>query len=133
MFGFLGYRFDEILAVQCDFVGGGSIRVNDNGVNKKLFDPFLFSVSAVLNKPISENLNAFGKLGGTFWTLSQPLTSAQSLTVDNGFGLSFGAGVDFNLYGGKERMIRLEWNHYKMDDVLIKSADSLTIAGIFNF
>ncbi len=131
--GFVGFRLDEILSVQCDLIGMGSVRVTDLGVTRKLFDPILFSVSAVMTQPLSNNLKAYGKLGGSYWSLSQPLTSTQALNLNSGFGLSFGAGLDINLYGGTDRVLRLEWNHYKMDGVLIDKADGLTLGANFSF
>lgn len=130
---FAGWRFDELLAAQMDMFTGGSVRATDAGVQKKLFEVSLLTISAVANHKLSDQLNLYGKLGGTFFMLSQPLTSNASLTVDNGFGPSFGVGLDYNLYGGSERMLRLEWNYYRMDNVLLSNANGLTLSALFQF
>ncbi|MDH2915308.1 MAG: hypothetical protein PXX77_00380 [Gallionella sp.] len=131
--GFVGFQFDEFLGAQFDLASMGSVRSTDLGVTKQLFNPTLFSISAVLNKPISENLKAFGKLGGTYWYLDQPSATQNTPSLNSGFAPSFGVGLDFNLYGGSERMLRLEWNYYKMDGVLLNSANSLSLNALFNF
>lgn len=130
MSGIFGWRMDEHLAMQIDMIGFGSIRATDNGVSKQLFSPTLLTISAIMSQALSERVSVFGKLGGSYWYLTEQ--NAQS-SVNDGFGLSYGAGVDFNLYGGKERMLRLEWTHYKMDGVLLDSADGLSLGALFSF
>lgn len=131
--GFVGFRFDEFLGAQLDFASMGSVRSKDLGVTKQLFNPSLFSISAVINKPISDKLKAFGKLGGTYWYLDQPNAPQNTPSLNSGFAPSFGIGLDINLYGGSERMVRLEWNYYKMDGVVLNSANSLSLNALFNF
>ncbi len=131
--GFIGFQFDEFLGAQLDLASLGSVRSTDLGVTKQLFNPTLISISAVLKKPISDNLKAFGKLGGTYWYLRQPGATQDTPSMNSGFAANFGVGLDFNLYGGSERMLRLEWSYYKMDSVLLNSANSLSLNALFNF
>lgn len=130
---FSGYRFDEFLAVQFDLIGLGKVNVTDLGAAKELFEPRLFSISAAINRPLSDNFTAFGKLGGTSWSLKSSTDITPRPNLGAGFGLNIGAGLDINLYGSKERAMRLEWNYYKMDGIIVNSANSLTLGVIFNF
>lgn len=131
--GFVGYKFDEFLGAQIDFAGLGSVRSSSGGITKQLFNPDLFSISAVLSKPISDELSMFGKLGGTYWSLRKSGAAQNDPSMNSGFGPSFGVGLDINLYGGRERMLRLEWNYYKMDGVLLNNANSLSLNALFSF
>ncbi|MDD5057184.1 MAG: hypothetical protein PHQ60_04875 [Sideroxydans sp.] len=128
--GVFGWKMDEHLAMQFDLVSFGSVRATDNGISKQILSSTIFSVSAILSQQVSDNLSIFGKLGGTYWGLRN---QDSDKSVNDGFGPSFGAGIDFNLYGGKERMLRLEWTHYKMDGVFLNSADGLSLGALFNF
>jgi|GEM_PF-5010422 len=106
---FAGYEFDEFLGAQFDWTGLGSVRGTDSGVSRQLFDPDLISFSAVLNKPLSDKLSLFGKLGGTYWSLRKADAAQDAPAMNSGFGPNIGIGLNFNLYGESERMVRLEW------------------------
>jgi hypothetical protein len=130
---FAGYEFDEFLGAQFDWSGLGSVRGTDGGVSRQLFDPDLISFSAVLNQPVSDKLKLFGKLGGTYWGLRKAGAAQNDPAMNSGFGPNLGIGLDLNLYGGSERMIRLEWNYYKMDGVILNNANSLSLNALFRF
>jgi len=130
---FAGYEFDEFLGAQFDWSGLGSVRGTDGGVSRQLFDPDLISFSAVLNQPVSDKLKLFGKLGGTYWALRKAGAAQNDPSMNSGFCPNLGIGLDLNLYGGSERMIRLEWNYYKMDGVILNNANSLSLNALFRF
>lgn len=124
-----GYRFDQHMGVQGDIVSGGSVQATEAGVSTKLFDVSQITLSALLHTKVSENLGLYGKLGGTFLQIRN--INQTSTKDDHGFGPSIGAGVDYNIFGSKDRTLRFELSHFVFREVMINSADSLTISTVF--
>lgn len=126
---FAGYQFDSLLGIELDYLGGGSVTATSQGQTMKLFNVELTTISATMGVPLNDSVRLYAKLGGTSWKFS----SQQGVDSNDGFGPSVGLGADINLYGNSDRKLRIEYNHYQLDKVFVKSASSLSINAIFYF
>lgn len=81
---------------------GGSIKAQ--GVN----------LSVLANLPVSDRFNIFGKVGSTYgWTKTSAAAPGVATGSDRGFGISYGAGVGFDL--ARNWQLRGEWDRYRFD------------------
>ena len=125
----LGYQFDSFLGTELGYLGGGSVTSTDNGQTTQLFKVDLMTLAATMGAPVNDNVRLYAKLGGTSWKFS----SWQNGNKNDGFGPCIGIGADINLYGDLDRTMRIEYIHYRLDNVYVKSASNLSINAIFHF
>ncbi len=130
--GYVGYNFDSFLGAELDLIAGGSVSADTAGQQVKLFDVSLLTISAVFNHQLSDRVNLFGKLGGTAWGFTQTNSTANS-PENSGVSPSIGLGMDINLYGGKERQMRIEWMRTNFNNGILSNANCFTISGLFSF
>jgi hypothetical protein len=107
-----GIPFDEYLSLEFDFVLTGDISAKEANLNRKLFDVSTLAITAMLSKPLSENSRFFGRLGDA---------------VD----LTFGFGIDINVYGDRSRQLRVQWNHYEYDGIYLDDSDLFSVSLLF--
>lgn len=88
------------------------------------------NLSLVGNIPIGDWFSLFGKIGGTYgWTRSDAAAGTGINTgKDNGFGLSYGAGVAFDVT--KSLQIVGEWERHRFQFVSGRDEVSLVSAGL---
>jgi len=126
---FAGYQFDPFLGLELNYLGGGSVTATNQAQTTKLFDVSLSTISATMGVPLNDSLRLYAKLGGTSWKFSSP----QGAGLNDGFGPSVGLGANINLFGGSDRMLRIEYNYYHLDKVYVRSASNLSINAVFKF
>ena len=127
---FAGYRFDTYLALQLSYSDIGEIIQNDAALKQSLFGTDVVNISAVMTYPVTAGLGIFGKLGAFSWELDIADPADYSTS---GAGISYGAGLDYNLYGSNQRHLRLEWDHYDFNEIFIDSVDTATLSLVFQF
>lgn len=125
-----GIPLDEYLSLEFDFVLSGDISAREGSQKFKLFDVSTLAITAMLSTAVSENTNLFGRLGAHMWDISE--SSGNLDTINNAVDISYGLGVDINIYGSRARQLRLQWNHYEYDGIYIDSNDILSISLLFN-
>lgn len=124
-----GITLDEYLSFEVTYTGLGSIALDDGTTQQKMFDADLFNLAAVLSHPISDKVDIFGKLGVSYWsTLDEDVD-----TLVSGSGIVYGAGFDINIYGNKNRTMRIEWQRQEFENITFESADTITASAIFKF
>lgn len=126
-----GIRLDEYMVIETDFLMQGDIAATQSGVKRKLFDVDTLSVTVALQHELSSRINAFARIGVHMWDAT---VGSDSLTsVDSSVDLTYGLGLDINVYGGKERVMRIQWNHYEYDGVFLDHGDTLSLSLRFLF
>lgn len=126
---FTGWQFDSFLGMELDYLNGGTVTATSQGRTNKVLDTEMTTIAATMGSVLNDSVRLYTKLGCTFWSFH----SQQNVDLNNGFGPSFGLGADINFYGGSERKLRIEYNHYLLDDVYVKNANSLSINAMFSF
>lgn len=119
---FAGYRIDPFLTLEFGLTElGTSIDTSNN--NGKLFNTYSSYFNMTMQQAYNDRAALFGKIGVHFWSQGLNRTSA----LADGTDLSLGAGLEFKLYGKSGKMMRVEWNRYLFDNLLIKTIDTLTL------
>ena len=126
---FAGYQLDEYLSLESDLVLAGDVAATDAGLVSKLFDVSSLSITVALSKQVSERTRLFARLGAHLWNISE--SNGAVNTINNAVDLTYGLGLDFNLYGDRSRQLRLQWNHYEYDGVFINSGDIISVNLLF--
>jgi hypothetical protein len=126
---FAGWQLDSFLGMELDYLNGGAVTATSQGQTTKVFDTEMTTIAATMGTPLNDSIRVYAKLGGTFWKFH----SQQNVDLNNGFGSSLGLGADINFYGGSERKLRIEYNNYRLDNVYVKNANSLSINAVFSF
>ena len=67
--------------------------------------------------------NKMPRLTFIIWDISE--SSGNLYTINNAVDLTYGIGMDVNLYGHRSRQLRFQWNHYEYDGVFINNSDTL--------
>jgi hypothetical protein len=124
-----GIPFDEYLSLEFDFVLTGDISAKEANLNRKLFDVSTLAITAMLSKPLSENSRFFGRLGAHLWDISE--SSGELDTINNAVDLTFGFGIDINVYGDRSRQLRVQWNHYEYDGIYLDDSDLFSVSLLF--
>ena len=124
-----GIPFDEYLSLEFDIVLSGDIAAREGNQKIKLFDVSTLAVTAMLSKPVSENMKLFGRLGAHMWDISESSSGLQ--TINNAVDITIGFGADINVYGDQSRQLRVQWNHYEYDGIYIDNNDILSISLLF--
>lgn len=122
-------QFDEYLSLEADLLIAGDITVVELGQVIKLFDVSSFAVTVALAKPVGARSRIFARLGAHFWDISE--SSGNWGTINNAVDLTYGIGMDVNLYGDRSRQLRIQWNHYEYDEVFIIDSDTITLNLLF--
>ena len=117
-----GIPFDEYLSLEF-------ISAKEANLNRKLFDVSTLAITAMLSKPLSENSRFFGRLGAHLWDISE--SSGELDTINNAVDLTFGFGIDINVYGDRSRQLRVQWNHYEYDGIYLDDSDLFSVSLLF--
>ena len=125
----MGYQFDPLLGIEFGYTSFGEIVMSNGQAKSNIFDVDGVYVSATATRPLSKNIDVLAKGGMFFWSLNDDDMNS----IEDGQGLTYGAGLDINLYGGKERTLLIEWEHYSFSDVALKEADTIGASIKFNF
>ncbi len=129
-FSFYGAkRLDEYLTLEADLLFSGDITATEADQIIKLFDVSSLAFTLALGKQFRERIALFGRLGAHFWAISE--SSVDLNTINNAVDLTYGIGMDVNLYGDRSRQLRIQWNHYEYDGVFIDDSDTLTVNLLF--
>jgi len=126
---FLGYQYDPFLGLEVGYTSFGEMVMSGNGAKSNLFNTDGIYFSTTVTKPITKNITATAKAGMFFWTLFDNADDP----LEVGQGMTYGAGLDLNLYGGKERTLLVEWEHYAFSDVSLKDGDTIGVNLKFNY
>ncbi len=129
-FSFYGAkRLDEYLTLEADFLISGDITATEAGQIIKLFDVSSLAITLALGKQFGERTGLFARLGAHFWDISEG--SGNLNTFNSAVDITYGIGMDVNLYGDRSRQLRVQWNHYEYDGVFIDDSDTLTVNLLF--
>ncbi|MBC8209759.1 MAG: outer membrane beta-barrel protein [Gammaproteobacteria bacterium] len=126
---FGGVRFDQYLALELDLMSSGDIVAREAGRSLKLFDISTFALTLVGSSQLTEKAQVFGRLGVHFWDIAESAGSFD--TINSAVDITYGAGIDINLYGDRSRQMRIQWNHYEYDGIYIDSSDTFSLSLIF--
>jgi len=130
MFRVVGrYNFDPFLGLEFGIVDLGNTIATTNNIDSKLFSTLSGFVSTTMSMHYKENIAIYAKIGAHFW--SQDLNANKNLA--DGTNLMLGAGILFNIYGGTNRMMSIDWDHYQFDGVYLESIDAFSVNLVFNF
>jgi len=127
----LGYKLDEYLSLGADLLLSGAITANESGLSYKLFSTDTVSVYAKTQHTLNPRVTLFAKLGMHLWSLSENLASVGEL--DDGVDITYGFGTSIDLYGGSNRQLQIQWNHYDYNGVYVDSQDVITVGILFVF
>lgn len=123
------YHFDPVLALDLEFVELGDVLAEDASGRHKLFSISGMTTAVRARHRLSGSAEVFGRLGAFLWISTANVDN----TVDDGLDITYGLGTDINLYGGFERVLRLEWDYYGFNGVTLDSASILSASLVFNF
>jgi OOP family OmpA-OmpF porin len=126
---FLGYQYDPLLGLELGYTSFGEMVMSGGGSKSNLFNTDGIYFSTTVTKSITKNITATAKAGMFFWTLFDNADDP----LEEGQGITYGAGLDLNLYGGKERTLLVEWEHYAFSDVSLKDGDTIGVSLKFNY
>jgi hypothetical protein len=121
---FVGYQVDPLLGLEAGLTSFGEIVMTDSQAKRNLFNADGVYIAATATRPVTKNINAQAKLGMFFWSLNDK----HDKTLEDGQGLTYGVGLDINLYGGKERTLLVEWEHHNFSGVALEEADSIGVS-----
>jgi len=124
-----GYFLDRLLAVEFGYAELGNVIATTNGTSSRLFNIYSLYVDTLLNHRYNRNATIYAKVGAHFWDIGT--NSGSSIT--NGTDLILGTGIELNIYGGNNRVIRVEWMHYQFDKVYLDSSDTLSLSLVFKY
>ena len=89
------------------------------------------NLSVIGNLPLNDRFSLFGRVGGTYgWTKTDSNTPTISSGKERGFGLGYGAGINFDL--AANWALRAEWERHRFEFVNQKSDVDLYTIG-FNY
>lgn len=106
---FSGGKFRDVIGLELSYLdmgeaerAGGTTRAR--GVN----------LSVIGNLPLHDRFSIFGRLGSTYgWTKTDSSTTSISSGKERGFGLAYGAGVNFDL--ATNWALRAEWERHRFE------------------
>ena len=124
---FGGYRFDPILLLEFGISDLGNTIATTNGNPSKLFNTYTAYTNAIMTHRYNDKVALFGKVGAHFWNHGPN----RSTRLAEGTDLLLGAGLEFNLYSGSNRVLRIEWDRYLFDNIYIDTIDTLTLNLVF--
>ena len=124
-----GIQLDEYLSLEAELLSAGDITARDAGQAFKLFDVSALAITTTMSRQVTPRTRVFTRLGVHLWDISEPFGNLD--IINSGVDLTYGFGADFNVYGGRSRQLRAQWNHYEYDGVFIDSSDSISISLLF--
>jgi len=124
-------QMDEFLSLEADLLIAGDITATEAGQVIKLFDVTTLALTLALSKQFGERTRLFTRAGVHFWDVAESFGDLN--TIDNATDITYGIGMDINLYGDRSRQFRIQWNHYEYDGVFIKDSDTLSLNLLFMF
>lgn len=127
----LGYTLDKYLSIGSDLIISGSVTASESGINYKLFSTDTVAVYAKIGTAINSRISVYGKLGVHLWSLSENLSAPGGL--DDGVDITYGISTNIDLYGGSDRQLQVQWNHYEYNDVYVESQDVASLGILFLF
>lgn len=85
------------------------------------------------NIPVADNFNLYGKLGGIYgWTETNAAIPGVAAGKEDGFGLNYGAGMQFDV--SKTVAIRADWDRYRLKFVNQReNADLYSVGLVFKY
>ncbi len=116
---YAGGMWNKNFGLEIGLTDFGKINRPGNSVNANGF-----SVKAVGVVPLSESFSAFAKLG-TMYTRTK-VTSASSVINDNGWGATYGLGLNFDIT--RQLAAVLQWEQANMD--LAGSSDHVNTTSV---
>jgi hypothetical protein len=122
-------QLDEYLSLETDLLIAGDVTATESGQVFKLFDVTTLAVTLALSKQLGERTRLYARLGGHFWSISESFGNLY--TIDNAVDITYGIGMDINLYGDRSRQLRIQWNHYEYDGVFIDDSETLSLSVLF--
>jgi len=126
---FAGYQFDPLLGVEVGVASFGEIVMESNANQRNVFTANAAYVDAVVTLPLMKNIDFQSKLGMSFWSL----VDNNEKEIESGQGLTYGVGVNIDLYGGDTRTLLIEWERYTFSGVALTEADSINASIKFKF
>ena len=125
-----GVQLDPYLSLNLEYLAQGDIKATESLVQKKLFDVSTLTFAVGLHHEFNERFNGYARLGVHMWDAT---TGSDFDSVDGTVDLTYGIGMDINIYGGRERLMRIQWDRYDYDGVYLDSSDVISISLMFIF
>ena len=94
-----------------------------------MFKADVVYVDAVMTQPIFKSIAVQARLGMSFWSLG----NSDENEIESGQGLTYGAGLNIDIYGSKERTLLIGWERYNFSGVALKEADLISASIKFRF
>lgn len=127
---FGGWRLDELMALELDFLMAGDITAREAGRQFKLFDVSTLALTLAISTAIGERTRIFGRLGVHMWDLT---VGGDLDSINSAVDPTYGLGADINLYGDRSRQLRVQWNHYEFDGTYVDDSSALSLGILFAF
>jgi len=126
---FFGTKIDSYMSLEMGYSSLGDVQVSQNNQTNELFSVDSVFINTSLSYPVTQNTDVYAKLGISEWSIE----STNSNFNDYGTGLSYGLGLDINIYAAKNRTLRLEWMHQEFDEIALNTSDTITASMVFSF
>jgi OOP family OmpA-OmpF porin len=126
---FVGTQFDQYLGIEGIFSSVGDVIATSAGRKYKLFDVTTVAIVANLSERFGESSRIFGRFGVHLWDIAEP--SGDLDTISSGTDLTYGLGVDINIYDSADRQLRVLWSHYEFDQIQLDESNTLTFSLLF--
>lgn len=124
---YTGGRLNEMLAIELGYVNFG--KVNRNGGSTEAHG---VNLSLVGTLPLGEMANLFAKVGTTYGRTDQSGVAGSPNGKEDGFGLSYGVGIGFNVT--PQVQLVGEWERHRLDFVRGKNdVDMLSVGLRYRF
>jgi len=125
---FGGYKLDHDMSLELGISELGSIIATNGTSASQLFNIYTAYIDTALRHHYNKSAVLYGKLGAHFWSL-ETSTNHQQL---NGTDILLGAGIEIALYHSQQYLFRIDWSHYRFDDVYLNATNTLTLNLIIN-
>lgn len=126
---YVGIRLDEYLSLELGYNDMGSVQLTDSQGGNNFLDVQSVYVDAVLSRQVIKNIDVFALVGVSVWEL----TGKYEEPVSDGTDLRYGAGMDINLYGKRNRLVRIKWEHQEFDNLILSDSDTISASLMFKF
>jgi len=124
---FGGFKFDPYLSMEFDYLDSGKIKAVEARRASSIFKINSLAATVALSTQVVDSTRLFARLGVHEWNITMSADDSSTDSLD----LTYGLGADINIYGDLSRQMRVQWNHYEFDGILINSSDSVTISLLF--
>jgi len=126
---FAGYQFDPLLGIELGVTSFGEIVMDTDLSQRNVFTANALYLNAVITQPVLKNIDLQAKFGMSFWSLMDNDDSE----IESGQGLTYGVGMNIDLYGSDERTLLIEWERYNFSGVALQEADLMSASIKFKF